>query len=202
MRRHPAGEPCGGGTGQSWALYNQSRATQQAELARTAESQAVRLAHVARVQALKAQQAPDDSEALLEKLTNSNRLKQAFLQGDVATIQRLAQTTGDDPQLRFVMRKGPPKGWRTPDGRDVRQWDLLPAPENLPALLRSASQISYYMNHRSFNVKLLSAGAGSSFAASYTGWGCLDVVYVLIEYFEADKPPRLIKYDQCASVIP
>jgi len=186
--------------GLAWALYNQSRIAEQAELARKAEAQALAAAAVARDEALKAQQARDESVRLLEKLTNSNQLKQAFLKGDVATIQRLAQSVANDPQLRFVTRKGEPKGWKTPDGSDVRQWDLLPAPESLPALLRSATQISYYMNHRSFNVKLLSAGAGSGFKASYTGWGCLDVVYVLIEYFEAAIPPRLIKFNQCDSI--
>ena len=56
------------------------------------------------------------------------------------------------------------------------------------------------MNHPSFNVKLMSAGAGSGFTASYTGWGCLSIVYVLIEYFDPDTPPRLITFNQCDSM--
>jgi len=178
--------------GLGWALYNQSRFAKQAELAQQA-------AETAGEQTKQAQLARDESVRLLEKLTNSNQLKQAFLKGEVATIQRLAETVTDGQRLRFATRREP-KGWKTPEGQAVYQWDLFPAPDSLQLLLRSATQISYYMNHPSFNVKLLSAGAGSGFKASYTGWGCLSTVYILIEYFEADTPPRLIKFDQCDSV--
>lgn len=184
--------------GLGWAIYNRNEVAKQAKAARHAEALASQAATEARTEARKAQQARDESMRLLEQLTNSNKLKQAFLKGDVATIQHLAQAAPDGPPLRFATHREP-KGWKTPEGKAVYQWDLFPAADSLPGLLRSATQISYYMNHPSFNVKLMSAGAGSGFTASYTGWGCLSIVYVLIEYFDPDTPPRLITFNQCDS---
>jgi len=198
--------------GLGWALYNRNQVAAQAQIARAetaraleqeklalaARADAQKAAEDARTEARKAQEARDESVRLLEQLTNSNKLKQAFLKGDVASIQRLAQTAPDGPPLSFATRRVA-RGWKTPDGRAVHQWDLFPAADSLPGLLRSATQISYYMNHPTFNVKLLSAGAGTGFTASYNGWGCLSIVYVLIEYFDPDSPPRLVTFNQCDS---
>jgi energy-coupling factor transporter ATP-binding protein EcfA2 len=185
--------------GLGWALYNRNQVAEQAKAVGIAKTAAEKAAEEARTEARKAQDARDESMRLLEQLTNSNQLKQAFLKGDVLTIQRLAEAAPDGPPLSFATRREP-KGWKTLEGRPVYQWDLFPAADSLPGLLRSATQISYYMNHPSFNVKLMSAGAGSGFTASYTGWGCLSIVYVLIEYFDPDTPPRLITFNQCDSI--
>jgi len=182
--------------GLGWALYNRSDAIEQSALARARENDARRVAEYARSEALNAQQARERSEQLLERLTNSNRLKRAFLTGDIETIQRIAAAETPDPALRFASRRTA-ISWKTPDGKPVYRWDLFPSPESLTGPLKSASQISYYMNHPTFNVKLLSAGAGNGFTASYNGWGCLSTVYVLIEYADPDTPPRLTQYDQC-----
>ena len=182
--------------GLGWALYNRSDAIEQSALARARENDARRVAEYARSEALNAQQARERSEQLLERLTNSNRLKRAFLTGDIETIQRIAAAATPDPALRFASRRTA-ISWKTPDGKPVYRWDLFPSPESLTGPLKSASQISYYMNHPTFNVKLLSAGAGNGFTASYNGWGCLSTVYVLIEYADPDTPPRLTQYDQC-----
>lgn len=198
--------------GLGWALYNRNQVAEQAKIARQeaaralqqetaaleARADAQKAAEEARTEARKAQVARDESVRLLEQLTNSNRLKQAFLKGDVATIQRLAESTPEGPPLSFATRRVA-RGWKTPDGKAVYQWDLFPAAGSLPGLLRSATQISYYMNHPTFNTKLLSAGAGNGFTASYNGWGCLSNVYVLIEYFDPDTPPRLYTFNQCDS---
>ena len=177
--------------GLAWALYNRNEVAIQARAAEVA-------AEEARQQAQQAQKARDESQRLLERLTNSNKLKQAFLRGDVATIRELAADAPADPPLEFATRRTA-MGWKTPDGKPVYRWDLYPADESRRELLRTASQISYYMNHPSFVIKLLSAGAGSGFTATYNGWGCLSVVYVLIEYIDPDTPPRLLQFDQCSS---
>ena len=144
--------------GLGWALINRNEAIRETARAKD--------------EARKAQEARDQSVRLLERLTNTNRLKQAFLQGDVATIQAMAARDAPDPALRFGAMKTA-MGWKTPDGKPVYRFDLFPLPETLKGPLRSASQISYYMNHPTFNAKLLSAGAGSGFTAFYNGWGCL-----------------------------
>ena len=191
--------------GLAWAIYNRNEVAIQARIAQQEtqraleqEKAAQQAAEQARLEARKAQEARDESQRLLERLTNSNQLKRAFLNGDVATIQQLAAHAPAGPPLEFVTRRTA-MGWKTPDGKPVYRWDLYPAGESKPALLRTATQISYYMNHPTFNVKLLSAGAGSGFTASYNGWGCLRNVYVLIEYIDPDTPPRLLQYDQCDS---
>lgn len=187
-----------------WAEYNRRQVATQARIAqqRADEAQAARQAAqqsaaVALVEKSKAERARDASVRLLERLTNSNRLKKAFLSGNVASIQALAATVQPDPALRFGASRTP-LGWRTPDGKAVYRFDLYPTAESLKGALKSASQISYYMNNATFVTKLLSAGAGNGFRATYNGWGCLYKVYVLIEYADADQPPQLTHYDQCA----
>ena len=187
-----------------WAEYNRRQVAAQAHIAqlRAAEAHAAgQLAAEAAAQALqekaKAEQARDESVQLLERLTNSNRLKKAFLTGDAATITQLAATAPPDAALRFGASRMA-MGWRTPDGKPVYRFDLYPTADSLNGVLKSASQISYYMNNSTFVTKLLSAGAGNGFRATYNGWGCLYTVYVLIEYTDPDQPPRLTQYDQCA----
>jgi energy-coupling factor transporter ATP-binding protein EcfA2 len=178
--------------GLGWALYNRNAALAQARIAQEAAGNATQQRQYAERERVRAQ-------TLLERLTNSNRLKQAFLTGDAATIQRMASTTPPDPALRFLTRQTA-LGWTTSDGRPVYRYEMFPSPESLRGPLKSASQISYYMNHPTFNVKLLSAGSANGFTATYNGWGCLNVVYVLIEFANADTPPQLTHYDECNSI--
>jgi hypothetical protein len=53
------------------------------------------------------------------------------------------------------------------------------------------------MDHPSFTEKLLSAGSADGFTAAYNGWGCLSIVYVLIEFSDPETPPQLTHFDQC-----
>ena len=151
--------------GLGWALYNQNAAVKQANLAREAAATATKERQYADEQRQDAERERARAQSLLERLTNSNRMKQAFLTGDVATIQRIASAAPRDPALRFLTRQTG-LGWKTSDGRPVYRYELFPSPESLEGPLKSASQISYYMNHPTFNVKLLSAGAANGFTAS------------------------------------
>ena len=185
--------------GLGWAWFNRAEALKQARLAQE-EAQRAQVQQIAAVRA--AEQADTEArraKTLLERLTNTNRLKQAFLTGDIATIQSIAAATPLDPTPLFAASQTPVDA-RTGDGKPVYRYDLFPLPESLRGPLKSASQISYYMNHPTFTVKLLSAGAGTRFTASYTGWGCLSNVYVLIEYTDPNEPPRLTRYNQCAAI--
>jgi hypothetical protein len=191
--------------GLGWALFNRSqvmkerdRANASLVVAQEQRAEAEKERERATQQAQIAREARDKAERLLERLTNTNRLKQAFLQGKGETIQQLAARSGPHPELRFGASRKPTG--RTPDGTALYQYDLFPAPETLRGPLRSASQISYYMNHPTFNPKLLSAGAGTGFRASYTGWGCLTRVYILIEYVDPDTPPEVTEYNQCDAI--
>jgi len=185
--------------GLGWALYNRSAAVAQAKMGQEEAANATKHRSYADDQRREAERERARAESLLERLTNSNRLKQAFLSGDVATIQQMASTTPPDPALRFLTRQTA-LGWKTSDGRPVYRYEMYPSPETLQGPLKTASQISYYMNHPTFNVKLLSAGSASGFTASYNGWGCLDVVYVLIEFADPDTPPQLTRYDECGAI--
>jgi hypothetical protein len=181
--------------GLGWALYNRNAAVAQAQIAREEAANATKQRSLAE----EAQRERARAQSLLERLTNSNRLKQAFLTGDVGTIQRIVAATPADPALTFLTRQTA-LGWKTSDGRPVYRYELYPSPETLEGPLKSASQISYYMNHPTFNVKLLSAGSANGFTASYNGWGCLDIVYVLIEFADPDTPPQLTHYDECGAI--
>lgn len=166
-------------------------------------------AEVSRQQALAAQQNEEvarkkaEAEAirtaqLLERLTNSEKAKRAFLTGDVETITRLAAagTSASAGGLEFGARLSP-LGWKTADGKPVFRYELYPLPESLKGSLKTATQISYYMNHPTFRDKLLTAGPTNGFTASYQGWGCLSKVYVLIEYADPKKLPDVTWYNMC-----
>ena len=170
-----------------WALQQQNRAEQQAALANR--------------ETRNAQLATRRTEQLLQRLTNSSRLKQAFLTGDAAAIQQLALTSPKDSTLEFESRQTP-LGWKTGDGKPVYRFGLSPTAASLARTKQKVSQVSYYMNHPTFFVKLLSAGDGTKFQAWYNGWGCLSIVYVLVEYTNPDTPPSLSQFDQCASIKP
>ena len=185
--------------GLGWALYNRNAAVAQTKIAQQETANATKQRLYAEEQRRDAERERARAESLLERLTNSNRLKHAFLSGDVATIQRIASTTPPDPALQFLTRQTP-LGWKTSDGRPVYRYEMYPSPDTLQGRLKSASQISYYMNHPTFNVKLLSAGSANGFTASYNGWGCLNVVYVLIEFADPDTPPQLTHYDECGAI--
>jgi energy-coupling factor transporter ATP-binding protein EcfA2 len=185
--------------GLGWALYNRNVAVEQAQIARKAADDETKQRLYAEDQRQYAERERARAQSLLERLTNSNRLKQAFLSGDVETIQRIASATPPDPAFRFLTRQIA-LGWKMSDGRPVYRYELYPSPESLEGPLKSASQISYYMNHPTFNVKLLSAGSANGFTASYNGWGCLDIVYVLIEFADPDTPPQVTHYDECSAI--
>jgi energy-coupling factor transporter ATP-binding protein EcfA2 len=185
--------------GLGWALYNRNAAVAQARIAQEEAANATKQRQYAEDQRQYAERERARAESLLERLTNSNRLKQAFLTGDVETIQRIAAATPPDPSLRFLTRQTA-LGWRTSNGQPVYRFELYPSPESLEGPLKSATQISYYMNHPTFNVKLLSAGSANGFTASYNGWGCLNIVYVLIEFADPNAPPQLTHYDQCKAI--
>jgi hypothetical protein len=142
-----------------------------------------------------ASEARGRAEYLLKRLTNSERIKRAFLTNDAAAIKQLVEENSPLSTLFGARRQA--LGWKTGSGQPVYRWDLYPLPEALDGPLRGATQISYFMDHPTFNQKLLTAGPGDRFTASYNGWGCLSKVYVLIEYASPDTPPQAISYPMC-----
>jgi len=180
-----------------WALVNRASALNETRKAQVALQEAKTQAEIAEQARQTAEAERARAKTLLERLTNSNRLKQAFLRGDIETIRRIATQMPPDANLQFSGRRVS-LGWKTGDGQPVYRWEMSPSPETLQGPLMSAAQISYYMNHPTFNEKLLSGGPGDGFKGSYSGWGCLDVVYVLIEFSDPDTPPQLTHFDQCA----
>ncbi|MBE2259817.1 MAG: AAA family ATPase [Rhodobacteraceae bacterium] len=141
----------------------------------------------------------DRTAQLLERLTNSERTKRAFLTGDIEAIRQLARAAGKSPEMQFGATKTA-SGWKASDGKPIYRYELYPTPASLAGPLVSASQISYYMAHETFREKLLTAGPANGFAASYQGWGCLTVVYVLVEYADPERPPDVTSYDMCEAL--
>jgi hypothetical protein len=179
-----------------WALFNRAEARTEAAIAQKAMQEAMNQEKIAEKARLSAEAERARAQTLLERLTNSNRIKQAFLRGDIDTIQRIDESTPVDPSLQFEGRRVR-LNWKTSDGQEVYRWEMFPSADTVRGPLKSASQISYYLNHPTFNVKLLSAGPVDGFTASYNGWGCLSIVYVLIEFSDPDTPPQLTHFDQC-----
>lgn len=175
-----------------WAGWQMKIAKDEAK----AKDRAVQAAIAAQAMALAE---ADRTTQLLERLTNSERTKRAFLTGDVEAIWRLANAATNPPGMQFGAKKTA-SGWKASDGKSVYRFELYPTPESLAGPLASASQISYYMPHETFREKLLTAGPANGFTASYQGWGCLSIVYVLIEYTDPERPPDVTSYDMCSAL--
>jgi hypothetical protein len=56
------------------------------------------------------------------------------------------------------------------------------------------------MDHPTFQNALLATGPERDFTASYTGWGCLRRVVVLIEYVNPDRWPEIAEFDMCDAI--
>ena len=67
-------------------------------------------------------------------------------------------------------------------------------------LRREVAVITYRMDHPSFQNSLLATGPESGFNASYTGWGCLSNVVVLMEYIDPDRPAEIAAYNMCQAL--
>ena len=182
--------------GAGWQMMLARDQAAIAEAARVKEEAAKRQAQAAEQQAVTEAKR---SAQLLQRLTNAEKAKRAFLTGDVAEIWRLAAAEANDATVKFGARRSP-VGWKTGDGKPVYRYELFPLPESLIGPLKSATQISYYMNHSTFQTKLLTAGPPDGFTASYQGWGCLNKVYVLIEYADPERPPDVTWYDCLAAL--
>jgi len=171
-----------------WAGWQMNVARKEAQAAEAARQDAEVARNNAEAEAKRTAQ-------LLERLTNSEKAKKAFLTGNVDAIKAFAGA-GNVGGLEFGARSTA-LGWKTEDGKRVHRYELYPLPESLAGPLKSATQISYYMNHPSFYDKLLTAGPNEGFTASYQGWGCLTRVYVLIEYADPERPPDVTSYNMC-----
>ena len=169
----------------AWAAWQMSVAFEQARIAAAATQRAEHEANRVRT--------------LLERLTNSEAIKRAFLAEDGEAISRYASATPSGDGIAFGAR-GATLDWKTGSGKSLYQYELYPLPNALRGPLRSATRMSYFMNHPSFDQKVINAGPGNGFTGIYTGWGCLSKVYVLVEYADTDRLPEVYWYDMCAKV--
>jgi mannitol/fructose-specific phosphotransferase system IIA component (Ntr-type) len=147
----------------------------------------------------KAEQQAKQVQALLARLTNSEAIKRAFLAEDGAAIARFAQAAARNDAVVFAAEKKP-LTWKTEDDRSLFNYRLFPLPATLRGPLNSATQITYFMNHPTFQKKLITAGPADHFVGSYIGWGCLDRVYALVEFADPDRLPEVYEYDMCAQL--
>jgi hypothetical protein len=161
------------------------------------------IAEAARQQAEEARQKADQKamqvQALIARLTNSEAIKRAFLAEDAPAIARLALAAARNEAVAFAAEKKP-LTWKMEDGRPLYNYRLFPLPETLRGPLSSATQITYFMNHPTFQKKLITAGPADHFVGSYIGWGCLTKVYALVEFADPERLPEVYTYDMCAQL--
>jgi len=146
----------------------------------------------------------------LERITEGLRMKQAVLSGDRGRIRaflhdRSVSASGNGTSaspsaaIRFTARARN-LGYRSTNNQTVYEFSLMPDPARLAQVKQSVAVITYRMDHPTFRNALLATGPQRDFTASYTGWGCLTRVVVLIEYIEPDRPPEIAEYDMCAAL--
>jgi hypothetical protein len=107
-----------------------------------------------------------------------------------------ANPPSDQPQIGFGARKDN-IGWKSKDGTALYRYSVFPLPRTLKGPLRSAIQVTYFMDHSSFARKLIAAGPSNGFTGVYEGWGCLTRVYALVEYDDPDRPPEAYWFNAC-----
>jgi hypothetical protein len=139
------------------------------------------------------------AQLLLKRITDGIRMKQAVLSGDRGRIQAYLSSDLANHTIRFTATADD-LGYRNPAGQRVYKFALSPAPESLPTGEASVAVITYRMDHPTFQNALLATGPDRRFAASYTGWGCLSNVIVLIEYVDPQRSPEIASFDMCAAL--
>ncbi len=110
----------------------------------------------------------------------------------------LGRKQGPAPELLF-RAKAEPLGYAD-KGREIFKFTLLPDLRKSAKALSDVKQITYRMEHPTFQNKLLIAGPQTGFTASYTGWGCLKNVVALVENNDPNIPPRVIEFPMCKAL--
>jgi hypothetical protein len=87
--------------------------------------------------------------------------------------------------------------YRDRNDREIWEFSLRPLVPSTSDSGKRIAFVTYRMNHPTFSNSLLMTGPDREFTASYTGWGCLQEVLVVIEYVDPDQPIRFVKFNMC-----
>jgi hypothetical protein len=139
------------------------------------------------------------AQARLKRIEDSIGMKQAVLSGDRARFSAYLEASKAGKRLRFTA-VATSLGYRNPQGQTVYKFSLMPDTSVLQAWKKSVAVVTYRMDHPTFQNALLATGPDRDFTASYTGWGCLRNVVVLVEYVDPDEPARIANYDMCEAL--
>lgn len=139
------------------------------------------------------------AQSRLKRIEDSIGMKQAVLSGDSARFGAYLEASKAGDRLRFTA-VATSLGYRNPQGQTVYKFSLMPDKSVLTTWKQSVAVVTYRMDHPTFQNALLATGPDRDFTASYTGWGCLRNVVVLVEYVNPDEPPRIANYDMCAAL--
>ena len=121
----------------------------------------------------------------LDVVHDGIRMKQAVLTGNGAAIDEYLQR-GRSPVALTV--KAASLNYRDATGAEIFRFTLAPDVSTLPAD-RAVSSITYRLDHSSVNTLLATSGPDRDFATSYNGWGCLETITVLIEFYDPTGCP-------------
>jgi conflict system STAND superfamily ATPase len=139
------------------------------------------------------------AEQALERITNGIRMKQAVLSGDRTRIGAFLDSDLANHSIRFMARRED-LGYKDGRDREIFKFLLSPDGSTLPTGDAAIAVVTYRMDHPTFQNSLLTTGRDRDFTASYTGWGCLRNVIVLIEYIDPERSPEIAAYDMCAAL--
>ena len=173
-------------------------AIQRGERAARAEAQAQVERRIADEQRAQAEQERSLAQARLKRITDSIGMKQAVLAGDADRIATYLASPDAKSQVQFS-GTATPLGYKGADGRPIYRFTLTPK-HALEDLRAEVAVVTYRMNHPTFQNSLLATGPDRAFTASYTGWGCLRNVVVLIEYNDPDRGSEITAYDMCKAI--
>jgi conflict system STAND superfamily ATPase len=154
---------------------------------------------LARDQAGEARRQGARAEQALEHITNGIKMKQAVLSGDRTRIGAFLDSDLANHSIRFTARRED-LGYQDGLGREIFKFLLSPDRSTLPSGNSAIAVVTYRMDHPTFQNTLLTTGRDRDFTASYTGWGCLRNVIVLIEYIDPERSPEIAAYDMCAAL--
>jgi hypothetical protein len=150
-------------------------------------------------EALEASTQRERAQQALQRITDGVRMKQAVLSGDRRRIEQFLQSGLANHSIRFTAR-AERLGYQDPKGRWISKFLLSPNLATLPTGDSAVAVVTYRMDHPTFQNALLTTGRDHDFTASYTGWGCLRRVVVLIEYSNPERSPEIAEYDMCAAL--
>jgi hypothetical protein len=139
----------------------------------------------------------ESTKASLERISKFLLMRQAGLDGNQQKIEKLvssSQIYKVDNKIKFIFIATQINKSKTGE-RDLFKYEIEPRPETLPD--RNSVAIITYFTTNNDEMPFIATGRATDFKASYKGGPCIEPLFVMIEYTNAETTPLIAELHMC-----